>query len=63
MEPNYKKSFWKSLIVNDPNDKRALVPKRFGCGYTINFGSRNGRILFFIFVIIIVILLNLHRFK
>jgi uncharacterized membrane protein len=63
MESNLKKGFWSNLIVHDKNDPRALVPKRFGIGYTINFGSAKGRILFFVFVIATVTLLILHQYK
>jgi uncharacterized membrane protein len=39
MDSNLKKGFWINLIVHAMTDPRALVPKRFGIGYTINFGS------------------------
>lgn len=40
----------KQLFANDPNDKRWVVEKRIGVGYTFNFGTKGGRAFFFIIV-------------
>lgn len=70
MEKNLKagvgkgSSFWRKLFVNDKNDKRIIVEKRLGYGYTINFGAKGGKFLFFLIVILplifIFFLLILH---
>jgi hypothetical protein len=31
---------WKGSFYSNPNDPALLVPKRFGIGYTLNFGNR-----------------------
>lgn len=63
MDTDDKKSFWRYLIVIDKNDPRPIVPKRFGMGYTINFGSSLGRMLFVIFIIAIVGFIFLRQHK
>jgi Family of unknown function (DUF5808) len=30
---------WKGSLYSNPNDPALLVPKRFGIGYTLNFGN------------------------
>jgi len=30
---------WKGSFYSNPNDPALLVPKRFGIGYTLNFGN------------------------
>jgi len=30
---------WKGIFYSDPDDPALLVPKRFGIGYTLNFGN------------------------
>jgi uncharacterized membrane protein len=37
---------WAGGIYRSRTDSRALVPKRRGFGVTVNFGHRNGVILF-----------------
>jgi hypothetical protein len=37
---------WKLGVYNNPDDPRVWVPKRFGGGYTLNIGSRNGKRFF-----------------
>ena len=37
---------WAGGIYRSRTDSRALVPKRRGFGVTVNFGHRNGIILF-----------------
>ncbi|MDP4290501.1 MAG: DUF5808 domain-containing protein [Bacteroidota bacterium] len=56
-----KKSIWKRLIVNDPEDRRAIVPKRIGIGYTINFGSTRGKLVFLGLIIFILVMIILQR--
>jgi uncharacterized membrane protein len=30
---------WKGIFYSNPDDPALLVPKRFGIGYTLNFGN------------------------
>ena len=30
---------WRALFYSNPDDPALLVPKRFGIGYTLNFGN------------------------
>jgi len=30
---------WKGIFYSNPNDPALWVPKRFGIGYTLNFGN------------------------
>jgi uncharacterized membrane protein len=47
-----KRGFFRKLYVNDPNDQRIIVEKRIGYGYTINFATKGGKILFFFIVVL-----------
>lgn len=31
---------WSGIFYSDPDDPALFVPKRFGIGYTLNFGNR-----------------------
>ena len=37
---------WSFLTYSSPRDSRVFVPKRRGVGVTMNFGHKNGRIVF-----------------
>jgi uncharacterized membrane protein len=37
---------WSVLIYSSRKDSRIFVPKRRGFGLTINFGHKNGKVLF-----------------
>ncbi len=37
---------WSCGIYRSRTDTRMMVPKRWGFGWTVNFGNRNGVILF-----------------
>jgi hypothetical protein len=50
LKPNQTKDddkHWKLGVYNNPEDPRVWVPKRYGGGYTLNTGSRNGRRFFY----------------
>ncbi|TRM80464.1 hypothetical protein DJ524_07535, partial [Sulfolobus sp. D5] len=39
--------YWKlGMFYYNPNDDRVIIPKRFGSGYTFNFGNKKALILF-----------------
>ena len=50
-------------FYNNPNDPSLFVQKRFGVGWTINIGSKKGKILFFspllILVFVVIVALNM----
>ena len=46
---------WSWLTYSSQRDSRAMVPKRFGFGWTINFGNKKGRHWFAVFMAIPVI--------
>jgi uncharacterized membrane protein len=37
---------WSALTYNSRKDSRIFVPKRRGFGVTVNFGHKNGKIVF-----------------
>ena len=47
---DYKEFLRKGLIYNNPDDKRVMVDKPFGTGTTVNFGSKEGRRIFYIII-------------
>ena len=39
--------YWRGgFFYNNPDDPAVFVPKRFGLGWTINFGNPKGRLIF-----------------
>ncbi len=55
------------LFYYNENDKRAIVDKPFGAGSTINFASKQGRLVFYVLIsipiTIIVILITVFSYK
>lgn len=47
------------LIYNNPDDKRAIVDKQFGIGSTINFGSKDGRLILYVLLAIPVTVISM----
>jgi hypothetical protein len=46
---------WKGAFYSNPNDPALLVPKRFGIGYTLNFGNPwSWAVLAFVLLIVVV---------
>jgi len=37
--PRPRDEVWRGIFYFNPNDPALLVPKRFGIGYTLNFGN------------------------
>jgi len=50
--------WYAGLFYNNPDDPAVFVPKRFGVGWTINFGHPRGR-LFFIGMLLVVLLFGM----
>lgn len=49
--------YWGMFIYNNPNDSRVIVEKRYGVGTTINFGSKKGKIITWVFSIFMIIIM------
>ncbi|HZV60655.1 MAG TPA: DUF5808 domain-containing protein [Candidatus Eremiobacteraceae bacterium] len=46
---------WKGSFYSNPNDPALLVPKRFGIGYTLNFGNPwSWAVLAFVLLMVVV---------
>jgi Family of unknown function (DUF5808) len=46
---------WKGSLYSNPSDPALLVPKRFGIGYTLNFGNPwSWAVLAFVLAIVVV---------
>ncbi|HWE63336.1 MAG TPA: DUF5808 domain-containing protein [Chloroflexota bacterium] len=45
---------WSGFIYNNPDDPNVLVPKRYGWGWTINFGHPMGK-LFLIGILLLAV--------
>jgi hypothetical protein len=46
---------WKGSFYSNPSDPALLVPKRFGIGYTLNFGNpRSWAVLAFVLLMVVV---------
>jgi hypothetical protein len=51
---------WKGSFYSNPNDPALLVPKRFGIGYTLNFGNPwSWAVLAFVLLMVAVPLISL----
>jgi|SRR6516164_8641328 uncharacterized membrane protein len=54
-------SAWTGVFYYNPDDPALLVPKRFGIGYTINFGHRWAWLILVFIVLIVALPLVLIR--
>jgi len=53
---------WKAgIFYYNPDDKRLMLPKRTGLGFTLNFAQPTAIILFLLLVFIIIIVACLNR--
>ena len=48
------------LFYNNPDDPAVFVPKRYGMGWTVNFGNPKGKLVMFGTLLIPVVLLILN---
>lgn len=49
--------WYAGIFYNNPDDPAVFVPRRFGLGWTVNFGNPMGR-MFFIGLLLIILLLG-----
>ena len=42
---------WKGVFYSNPDDRSLFVPKRYGIGYTVNFGHPLGWVAFLFIVL------------
>jgi hypothetical protein len=44
---------WNGLFYSNPDDPALLVPKRYGIGYTLNFGNRWSWFVLFLILLLV----------
>ena len=59
---------WHGFFYSNPNDPALLVPKRYGIGYTLNFGNRWSWPLLFLVLLmaalpVLLALTNMHALR
>nr|UWI51501.1 DUF5808 domain-containing protein [Clostridioides difficile] len=53
--PDNDEKYWMAgIIYNNPNDPSLMVDKRFGIGWTINFGNPIGKILYILIAVFLI---------
>ena len=50
--------YWRGFLYNNPDDPALFVPRRFGFGWTLNFGHRQAK-LFIIAILLLVLLFGI----
>jgi len=59
LEVTNKQVINNGILYNNPNDKRAVVEKKFGIGTTVNLATKQGRIILYVILSIPITILTL----